>query len=55
MNTERTEDEIYRVLNWADEGIDRGSKYSGASYEQGVSDAIRWLIGDSDHAPDEEE
>ena len=55
INLERTEDEVYRVMNWAQESIDSGeSHYPGNMYEQGVYDALSWLIGDDSHAPDEE-
>ena len=55
LNLERTEDEVYRVLNWAQDAIDTGdSKYPGNTYEQGVYEAISWLIGDDSHAPDED-
>lgn len=54
MDVVRTEDEIGRVENWAVEGFNNGSRYPGMSYEQGVMDAIQWLRGDNDHAPDDE-
>ena len=50
----RTKKEIDRVLNWADEGIDGGTRYAGMSYEQGLQDMYGWLIGFTDHAPDED-
>lgn len=54
-NLERTEDEVYRVMNWAQQAMDEGNEhYPGNSYEQGVYEAIAWLIGDESHAPDEE-
>jgi len=49
----RNQQEIDRVLNWAAQGEDEGSHYSGMSYEQGLRDMHDWLVGDSDHAPDE--
>jgi len=51
----RTRDEIDRVIDWTinEEGQGR-TRYPGMSYEEGVRDAIDWLLGDSDEAPDEE-
>ncbi len=54
MTITRTDEEIARVENWAAEGVDAGTNYPGMSYEQGVLDALQWLIGDSDHAPDDD-
>lgn len=53
MQIVRTETEIARVENWAVEGIDEGTRYSGMGYEQGIADVLAWLRGDSDTAPDE--
>ena len=50
----RTTDEIDRVLDWAAEGIDGGTRYADMSYEQGVQDMYDWLFGFTDHAPDED-
>jgi hypothetical protein len=55
MDVVRTDDEIGRVENWAVEGFDKGGRYPGISYEQGVMDTIHWLRGDNDDAPDREE
>lgn len=52
--TDRTDEEIGRVENWAVVAMDEGTRYPGMSYEQGVLDMLEWLRGDSDHAPDEE-
>ena len=48
----RTTTDVDRVLNWAAEGIDGGSEFSGMSYEQGVQDMHAWLTGESDVPPD---
>jgi hypothetical protein len=48
---ERTEEQINEVLNWAIEGVDTGTRYSGASYEQGVQAAIEWILGWMDDSP----
>ena len=52
--TVRTEKQIDDVLNAASEGIEKGSKWRGMSYEQGVEAGIRWLIGDIDDNPMED-
>ena len=50
----RAEDEINEVLNWAAKGEDEGSKFPGASFEEGVRAAIEWITGQSDNRPDQE-
>lgn len=47
----REDAEIVRVDNWAVEAMDTKSNYPGMSYEQGVADAIAWLLGGTDTAP----
>lgn len=54
MEIVRTETEIDRVLNWAAEGVEQGTRYSGMSYEQGILDICDWLTGHSGVAPDED-
>lgn len=49
----RTAEEIDRVMNWAAEGVDEGSHYPGMSYEDGIRNAIEWIVGDQEDAPDE--
>ena len=51
----RSEDEINRVLNWADEGVEDGSKFPGQSYESGIKAMYEWLVGDTEDVPDPEE
>lgn len=51
----RSETEINRVLDWAQEGEDQGTRYAGMSYEQGIKAMYAWLVGDEDAAPDAEE
>ena len=47
-----SEKEIDEVLNAADEQETKGgSQWKGMTYEQGVSAAIRWLLGMSDENP----
>jgi hypothetical protein len=48
----RTDEEIDDVLNIAVEQADKGgSAYPGMTFEQGVSEGIRWLVGHNDDAP----
>ena len=53
FEVERQSKEIYDLMNWAQEGVDQGTRYPGMSYEQGIVDVLAWLRGDSDTAPDE--
>ena len=55
MRLSRSEEEINEQLNKASDGMDNGSKYPGMSFEEGVSEAIRWIIGDLEDAPFSEE
>ena len=48
----RSKEEIDRVLDWAIEGQDQGSRFPGMSYEDGIRETIDWLTGYSDDAPD---
>lgn len=52
----RTNTEINNVLDsaaaWEDHG---GTSVSGMSYEQGVGAGIKWLIGDTDEHPLQED
>lgn len=50
----RTDDEINETLNKADHCVEHGSAYPGMGYEEGVSDAIRWLVGDASDGPMDE-
>ena len=36
----RQSEEIYDLMNWAQEGVDQGTRYPGMSYEQGILDAL---------------
>ncbi len=47
----RTDEEIDQMLNRADIGVERGSLVPGASFEQGIADAVRWITGDFDECP----
>jgi hypothetical protein len=52
----RTDDEVDAQLNLAMESANSGrSRWPGMSYEQGVDAAIRWLIGDVEDPPMEDE
>lgn len=48
----RTDDEIYDLSNRAIEIVDNeGSKYPGMSYEQGIMDALNWLMNSEEPNP----
>lgn len=48
----RTQAEIDEQLNLAaDQEMEGRSKFPSMKYEEGVSAAIRWLIGDENDAP----
>lgn len=48
----RTDDEIDGVLNAVADVQDSGStKWPGMSYEQGVENALRWVLGEIDDNP----
>lgn len=44
----RTDEEIY---NQIDKASEMDGTYSGMSYEQGVQDALRWVVGDENEPP----
>lgn len=46
MNTKPNRDEMLDVIADADTAMDEGSKWPGMSYEQGVAEALRWVLGD---------
>lgn len=49
MDFEVSETEVDELLNAVTEHIDAGtSKFRGMTYEQGIRDAIEWIIGRSD-------
>ncbi len=51
----RSQEEVDRVLNWAADAADKGvNHFPGMTYEQGVENGIRWVIGDNNDAPDAE-
>ena len=47
----RSEQEIDDQRNAAAMGMDGGSKVPGMSYEEGVSQALGWVLGDYSDAP----
>lgn len=56
MSVQRSEDEINDQLDKAIESADtNGSQWPGMSYEQGVQAALRWVTGDEDTGPMDEE
>lgn len=47
MDTNLTQEEIEKILNWAYEHIDQGTtRYSGMTYEQGIRDMIGLFHGE---------
>lgn len=52
MHIKPSEAEINEVLNQVGEKIDEGgSRFPGMSFEQGVQDGIRWVLGETDDNP----
>jgi len=51
----RSEKEVDELREWADEGVQNGTRYRGMSYEDGVSETLRWLAGETDDNPNGEE
>ncbi len=48
----RSDDEINDQINRAANVADAvGTKFRGMTYEQGVSDALRWILNDDDEKP----
>lgn len=48
----RSEDEVYNLLNQCVESEETGvSKYPGMTYEQGVRDALDWMLDSSQDSP----
>lgn len=47
----REDAEINRVLDKAMQAFDEGTNYPGMSYEQGIMDAIQWIVGETDDEP----
>jgi len=49
-----TETEIHEVLTWAEEHADAFvSEHEDGTYEEGVFDGIRWVLGMIHSRPDE--
>ena len=48
---QRTDQQINDLLNKAINAFDNGTNYPGMSYEQGILDAINWLIGQTNDNP----
>ena len=55
MEIKKTEDELYRVLDWAMSCKNNGSHYPGMTYEDGIVYTLDWILGRSDEAPGDEE
>lgn len=51
-----TDDEVQEQIDLASEAAVTGqSQWPGMTYEQGVDNALRWALGETDDAPMEEE
>ena len=56
MTTFRDRKEIDDQLNRTTEAVDSGATaWPGMSYEQGVENALRWVTGESDDPPMEDD
>lgn len=55
MTTTPTQQEIEDQANAAVEQMDMGSKWPGMSYEQGVANALNWVLGNESMPPMDEE
>lgn len=56
MKLARTDSQINEQLNRAIEVVDGGStNWPGMSYEQGVDNALRWITGQTDDPPMEDD
>jgi len=55
MEIKQTKDELFRVLDWANEGQSHGSRYPGMSYEDGIIYTLDWILGRTEDAPDSSE
>jgi hypothetical protein len=54
--TMRSKKEIEEQINKAIPSIEKGrSDVPGMTYEEGVDNALRWALGDSDDAPIEDD
>jgi len=52
---ERPQERIDEILNRCSEQEEEGgSRWPGMTYEQGVSAAIRWMLGETDDDPYED-
>lgn len=47
----REDAEINRVLDKAMQAVEEGTNYPAMSYEQGIMDAIQWIVGEVDDDP----
>ena len=51
----RTQNEIDAQVNTAAHFMDRGTKYGGMSYDEGVRQALDWIQGHDDDPPYDEQ
>lgn len=43
----KTETEMYDEIDRANEAIDNGGKFNGMSYEDGIKEALEWVMGNT--------
>lgn len=54
QQTRVSAEEVMEVLTWACEnGLQGSTEHPDGSYEEGVADCIRWMLGDIKTRPDE--
>lgn len=54
IQVDRSDDDIYKLASWAEERVMHGkTDHDEGTYEEGVRDALRWLLGETDIRPDE--
>ncbi|MBU2967081.1 hypothetical protein Q4508_12470 [Amphritea sp. 2_MG-2023] len=54
IQVDRSDAEIFDLANWAEERVMHGeTDHDDGTYEEGVRDAVRWLLGETDTRPDE--
>lgn len=54
MKINRSDQDIHDLLIWCEEHIEQGSTdFEDGTYEEGVKDAVRWLLGATDSRPDQ--
>jgi hypothetical protein len=52
MEITQTKEELFRVLDWAQETQNGQSRFPGLSYEDGIVYTLDWILGRSEESPD---